>query len=192
MTLWTRIYAERRGILLPLLVVAVINVAVLLLVVVPLGRSVRAAETEALQATQTLATARQVQRQARDAMSSRERADRELQQFYQTVLPDDFAVAAKTTNRWLQEAAREAGVAYQHANFSWEQIRESSLSRASSTVTLRGRYADVRRFLYSLESANEFLVVEKVELAPSAGSTGTGTLEVSLVVSTFFVTELPR
>jgi Tfp pilus assembly protein PilO len=73
-------------------------------------------------------------------------------------------------------------------------VRESPLSRAYSDVTLRGRYADIRRFLHAVESAGEFLVVERVELAQSSTSTpaNAGVLEVSLLVSTFFRTEPAR
>jgi len=192
MTLWRRIYAERRRVLLPLIVASVANLVVLLFGVLPLGRSVAAAETEAQNAIMNLASARHLQRQARDASASRDRADRELRQFYTTILPKDFAVAAKTTNRWLQEAARDAGLQYRGANFAWEAGRESPLSRAWSDVTLRGRYADIRRFLRAVEAAEEFLVVERVELAQPAMSGAEGMLEVSLLVSTFFVTEPAR
>lgn len=194
MSLWRRIYAEHRRVLLPLIIAAVVNVAVLLLVLLPLGRSVAAAEIAAQDATLKLAQARQLERQARNATTSRDRADRELQQFYTTVLPDGFAVASKTTNRWLQEAARDAGLEFRGANFDWEAVRESPLSRAYSDVTLRGRYADIRRFLHAVESAEQFVVVERVELAQSTTTSpaNTGILEVSLLVSTFFVTEPPR
>lgn len=194
MTLWRRVYAERRRVLLPLIVAALVNVAVFVLVVLPLGRSVASAEVAAQNATLSLASARQLERQARNASASRERADRELQQFYTAVLPDSFAVASRTANRWLQEAARDAGLSFRGANFAWEEVRESPLSRAYSDVTLRGRYADIRRFLHAVESAAEFLVVERVELAQSSTNTpaNAGVLEVSLLVSTFFRTEPVR
>jgi Tfp pilus assembly protein PilO len=192
MNLWRRVYAERRRVLLPLIVASVANLVVLLVAVLPLGRSVAAAETEAENAAINLASARQLERQARNASTSRDRADRELRQFYTSILPSNFAVAAKTTNRWLQEAARDAGLEYRGANFAWEAVRESKLSRASSDVTLRGRYADIRRFLRAVESAEEFLVVERLELAQPAMSGAEGMLEVALVVSTFFVTEPAR
>lgn len=192
MTLWRRIYAERRRVLLPLIVALVANLVVLLVAVLPLGRSVAAAQTEAQTAAMSLASARQQERQARSATTSRERADRELQQFYTGILPEDFAVAAKTTNRWLQQAARDAGLEYRGANFAWEAVRESPLSRAWSDVTLRGRYPDIRRFLRAVESADEFLVVERVELAQPTTTGTAGLLEVSLLVSTFFVTEPAR
>lgn len=191
MNLWPRIYAERRRVLLPLLIAAVVNAAILLLVVIPLGRSVNAAETDAGNATLALATARQAERQARNVAASRERADRELQRFYADVLPDGFAVAARATNRWLQQAAREAGVTYLGSNFSWEDLRGTSLSRAYSTVSLRGRYQDIRQFLHAVETATEFLVVERVDLAQPSAPTSSGTLDVAVIVSTFFVTEPP-
>lgn len=192
MNLWRRVYAERRRVLLPLIVALIANLAVLLLVVLPLGRSVAAAETEAQSATMSLASARQLARHARSATTSRDRADTELRQFYTDILPRDFAVAAKTTNLWLQRAARDAGLEYRGANFAWESVRESPLSRAWSDVTLRGRYADIRRFLRAVESADEFLVVERLALAQPTMSGADGLLEVSLVVSTFFVTEPAR
>lgn len=191
MSLWPRIYAERRRVLLPLIIAAVVNVAILLLAVVPLGRSVTAAETAAETAALNLATARQAERQARNAEASRQRADTELQRFYSEVLPDGFAVAARATNRWLQQAARDAGVTYLGSNFSWEEVRDTSLSRAYSTVNLRGRYQDIREFLHSVETASEFLVVERVDLAQPSSQASTGALDVAVIVSTFFVTEPP-
>jgi Tfp pilus assembly protein PilO len=53
-----------------------------------------------------------------------------------------------------------------------------------------GRYANIRRFLYAVETASEFVVVEKVGLAQSTATEqgSNGALEVSLVVATYFVT----
>lgn len=192
MSLWTRIYEERRRIILPLLIAAVVNLAVLLLAVVPLRRSVTTTEAAAHDATLSLASANQQLRQAREAASSRQRADTELQRFYTSVLPENFAVAARTTNRWLQQTAQQEGLEYRGASFSWDEVRESSLSRAYSQATLRGRYADIRRFLHAVEAADEFLVVERLELDQASAGTGSGSLEVSLLVSTFFVTEPAR
>ena len=194
MNLWRRIYAEHRRVLLPLLVVAAANVVLFVGVVLPVGRSVATAERDAQDATLNLATARQLDRQARNAAASRDRADRELQAFYGDVLPSTFVVAERTTRRWLQQAARDAGLEYRAANFTWEPVRESPLSRASADVTLRGRYADIRRFLHAVEAADEFLVVERLALTQPANTPqGTaGMLEVSLIVSTFFVTEPAR
>ena len=191
MSLWKRVYQERRRVLLPLTVVIVLNVLLLLLVVLPLGRGVQATNEASVNAGVALANAKRLEQDARRAAGSKERAEQELQRFYGEVLPRDFATASRTANRWLQQAARDAGLEYTGARFDWEEIRESRLSRAFSTVTLTGRYADIRRFLYAVETAEEFIVVERVELAQSetaqqAGAAGA--IEVSLVVSTYFVT----
>src|SRR5690606_19835427 len=106
MSLWARIYAERRGVILPLAIAAAVNLAVLLLAVIPLARSVQGSESAAEDATLQLFRARQLADQAREAADSQVRAERELQQFYTGVLPRGFAVATTTTNRWLQQAAQ--------------------------------------------------------------------------------------
>ncbi|MCC6991422.1 MAG: hypothetical protein IT181_20635 [Acidobacteria bacterium] len=176
--------------LLPLLVATVVNLGVLLLGVVPLTQNVAATESAALQAGIDLANARLLERQARDATASRARADQELSRFYSEVLPKDFPTASRTANRWLQEAARESGLDFKGSHFEWDALRDSQLSRAYSTVTLSGRYNDVRRFLYSVETAQEFIVVEEVALAQTGitpGGAG-GAIEVSLKVATYFLT----
>lgn len=189
MSLWRRIYTERRSALLPLFIVAAVNLAVALLVVLPLRRSVDSSAAAAENAQVAVLSARQQLTQAREAAASHERADDELTRFYTEVLPSTFAAAQRTTNRWVQDAARRTGLEYIDSSFSWDRVRESTLSRASSDVTLRGRYADIRRFLREIEVAPEFLIVEEVELRQPASTGDTGSLEVGLVVSTFFVTE---
>jgi Tfp pilus assembly protein PilO len=189
-SLWARVYEERRRVMLPLIVLAAVSVATLLLAVWPLQRSVAATETAVLEATVDLAGAQRLERQARDAALGKRRADSELQTFYADVLPRDFATAAKTTNRWLQQAADDAGLEFKASHFDWDEVRDSRLSRAFSTVTLIGRYSNIRRFLYAVETASEFIVVEKVGLAEAATTAqgSTGNLEVSLTVATYFLT----
>ena len=90
MSLWRRVYAERRAVVLPLLVALVANVAVLALGVFPLERSVAGAETAALDAKSDLANARREDMQAKTARTSMERGDVELKKFYAEILPHDF------------------------------------------------------------------------------------------------------
>lgn len=190
MSLWPRVYAERRGVLLPVVAILAINVLVLALVVWPMRSHVAATETEADNTTFELLNARRTQTGTQGAAESRLRADQQLRTFYMEVLPRDFATATKTTNRWLQQAAADAGLEYRAARYEWDEIRDSRLSRAHSTVTLRGRYADVRRFLHAVETAEEFIVVESVEVAqPDATQAGPESqLELALDVATYFLT----
>lgn len=187
--IWRRVFDERRQVLLPLLIAVVVNIAVLLLAVIPLQTAVASAQERAVDAMRELGDARRLDRQLTQAKTSKTQADSELQKFYGEVLPRDLATAESTTNVWLTQAAEEAGLVFKGSHFDWDEIRDSRLSRAFSRVTLEGRYANIRRFLYSMETAKEFIVVERVELAQQGDQpTANGMLEVSLLVSTYFVT----
>ena len=61
--------------------------------------------------------------------------------------------------------------------------------RAFSTVTLSGRYANIRRFLYAVETATEFIVVERVGVVDAATGqqSNNGSLDVTLLVATYYV-----
>jgi Tfp pilus assembly protein PilO len=190
MKLWRRIYEERKRVLLPLAIVLVANIAVLVLAVFPLRNVVSAAESRAVDAKRDLAEAMRLERQITQARTSKEQADDELRRFYAEVLPRDFATAEIATNLWLNEAATESGLSFKSSRFSTSEIRDSDLTRAYSRVTLEGRYPDIRRFLYEVETAKEFIIVERVELAEQGSQPGANSpLEVSLLVSTYFLTK---
>lgn len=188
MTGWRRIYDERRKVILPLVLVLIVNLAVLLLVVLPLSRGVVSAKADSEQAVVDLANAERLERQAKDAAASKARAEQELSRFQTEILPRDFATARRSVSRWVQDAAVEAGLSFNSARFDWEEIRDSRLSRAYSTVTLTGRYPEIRRFLYSLETADDFLVLDKVGLATEVAAGGGAPLVVTLNVSTYYLT----
>jgi hypothetical protein len=190
LSLTRRIFEERRGALLPLLVVLFGNLLVLALVIVPLKTTVAGAEARAVDAMRDLGDARRLERQATQARTSREQADQDLRTFYTEVLPRDFPNAQKTLNLWLTDAAAEAGLEFKGSHLDWNEIRDSRLSRAFSRVTLEGRYPGIRRFLHAVETAKEFIVVERVELAQQSDQPSSdGLVEVSLVVSTYFLTK---
>jgi Tfp pilus assembly protein PilO len=188
-TVSRRVFEERKRTLLPLLVALVANLAALVLAVIPLRTAVSAAETEAIRATLELGEARRLHREAQQARTSKETADQELRRFYTDVLPRDLPTAQKTMNLWVAEAAREAGLDFRGSHFDWGEVRESQLTRAFSRITLQGSYPSIRRFLHAVETAEEFVVVERVELVQQADQvSSSGDLEVSLVVATYFVT----
>ena len=190
MTPWGRIYQERRAVVLPLLVVLVVNAAVFALAVLPLRRSVATAENGSADATLALAEARRQERQAKDARTSKERAELELTKFYGEVLPRDPNTARKVTTAWLQQAVADAGLIFKNNHFDTDAVRDSQLTRVLVKFTLQGRYPAIRKLLYALETAEEFVVVDKVELAQSGSDAqiSSGLLEVSLTVSTYHLT----
>ena len=189
MTLPRRIFMERRRVFLPVALILALNIVILLLVVFPMQRSVVGLETDRDDSAVELAQARNIERSAKGALSSRQRADVELEKFYAEILPDNLMTATKATNLWIQHAARDAGVSYTSSAFDYAPIRESKLTRAFARIELRGRYPSIKKFLYALETAEEFIVVEKVELSEQGSAASQqGVLDVSMTVATYYQT----
>lgn len=194
MSLWRRIYGERRAWLLPIAVVLIANLGVFMLAVVPLRTSMAAAEAQEREAAADHANARRAAEQATAAANSRQQADVQLKQFYGSVLPQDFATARKTATLYLEQAAVDAGLLFRSSHFVPESMKDSRLSRAAGTLVLQGRYTDIRRFLHAVETAEEFIVIERVELA-QAEATQPGSdaaLGIEIAISTYFLTPAAR
>lgn len=189
MTLWRRVFAERRRVVLPLVVVLVANVAVLALVVLPLTRGVAGAQDASLVAAMSLANARREDMHAKAARTSKERGDLELQKFYAEILPRDYAGAGDVLNYLLGDAADEVNLKYQGGTWDREDIRDSSLTKVTGRITLTGDYGNIRQFLYNLETAKEFVVAEKVELSQANTVKATNALEVALSVATYYLSD---
>ena len=105
------------------------------------------------------------------------------------MLPSDRANSVRLVLFWVERAARDARVQFQSSVADQQDMHESRLQRISCHLTLRGDYQDIRRFLYNLETAQQFIVVEKVELAQQGNSqqNTNGQLEVGLDVATYFL-----
>ena len=167
-----RIFDERKRVSsFRSLIALVANVAALVLAVLPLRTAVAVAESEATQATLQLGEARRQERAAQNA--AREQGHRRpascagsTPRCCRAICP----TAQKTMNLWVTEAARDAGLEFQGSQFDWGEVRDSALSRASSRITLQGSYASIRRFLHAVETAEEFVVVESVELVQQVRS----------------------
>ncbi len=194
MTLWRRVYVERRAVVLPLLILLGINAVLYAGVVWPLRQSVKTASSERDDARFALANAQLRHKQAKDAVADRERADRDLQHFYQEVLPRDQATATRATNVWLAQAAKADGLVFTSSSASQTPERESTLTKATTTVSLLGVYPNIRRFLHAVEAAEEFIIIDRVELSESEQNRpGAGTpLSVQLLVSSYYPTEAAR
>ena len=189
MRLWRRVYEERRKIALPILVFLIANVAILALAVFPLQRSVAGYENDALDATAKLGRARQDNKKAKDARTRKEEADQELKKFYADILPGDYASSVRLVLFWVSTAARQSRVQPLSTQADHQPLHESRLERVSCHVTLRGDYQDILHFLYLLETAQQFVIVEKVELAQqgTALNNPNGMLEVGLDVATYYL-----
>ena len=186
MTLWRRVFAERKGLVLPLLIALAVNLGVLALGVFPLQASVAGDENRARAVKIELAEAQRLERLANDTRASQVRADQELKQFYSDVLPGSHAEARDLLYGQLRTITRQTALTFYTGKFELEPVEESTLTRLRTDVTLTGNYSNIRRFLYDLETAEEFFIVESVKLAPS-NVKGAGSLEIVLTISTYYV-----
>jgi type IV pilus assembly protein PilO len=186
MTLLQRVFREKRRVIAPLALFAIANVVLYAVVVFPLSHQVVSAEAEAREQHQQLNAARLDLKNARATVAGKTQADVNLQKFYKDVLPGDQAVARRLTYTRLAELAHEANVTLEHAVNSVAPVKGSTLSKLTTTYSLSGEYRNVRKFIYSLETAPEFIVLENVGLTSGGEQQPNRSLAVNLVIATYF------
>jgi len=189
MKLLGRIFAERRAVMVPLVIFLLANIGVLLGVVWPMQRAVNGADEARYQATMSLANARKVETEWKAKRNSKDRADIELRKFYAEVLPVNFRGAVNVSNFFLQGVAADSKLILRSGTWEPEPIKGSRLTKVTGTVTLLGDYANIRRFLYEVETAQEFVVIERVALSEANAVQNDTRLELTLTVATYYVTD---
>ena len=175
--------AERRRTLGPLVAIFVINALVYALAVRPLGERVANVQERDRTAEQALDSARRDHEAAQGTLTGKERAATELATFYKDVLPADLTGARRLTHLRLAQLARESNLQFERSSFDELDERGSSLRRVHIEMVLRGTYDGMRSFIYQLETASEFVVIDDIGLAE--GSDG-GELVLTLQLSTYF------
>ncbi len=165
MTLLSRVIRERRATLIPLAVGLFLNLVVYLLVVMPMAQRSAGAADRAQAAATALRVAERDQVVARELVDGKARADDELNAFYQKVLPADLTAARRMTYSSLPALARRTNVRYETRRFDTPDLKENErLGRLEIRMVLQGEYADLRKFIYELERAPEFVVIDDVTL----------------------------
>jgi type IV pilus assembly protein PilO len=182
----SRVMAEKRRVILPLIVAVVANVLLYALVVFPLGRQVASAQEEARDQHEQLYRAQADYKAAKATVSGKLQADAALQKFYKDVLPASDGLARKLTYTRLAQLARQAKVTLEHGSNAIKHEKGSQLSKLTTTYTLSGDYRDVRRFIYSLETAPEFIVLENIALTSATGEQSNRALAMNLEIATYF------
>ena len=184
MTLTRRIFDEKRRLIYPLLIALILNAALFVAVLYPLSLKVGNGERSAQAAARELAAARRDFESARATVSGKAAADAELKKFYGAVLPPDQSAARRITYLNIYQLAKKANVNYERAAVEVTQERDSTLGKLTTTVVLSGQYRDIRHFIYNLETAPEFLVLENVSL--TQGAEEGGALNVTVKVATYY------
>jgi hypothetical protein len=179
-----RVAGEHRAWVWPLGLLLAANVVVLALAILPMSRSVQAAEGRARLASAEAAAAAAELKAVSATRDGRDAAARELAVFYRDVLPADVSAARRLLQLRVAQLARAHDVSFARASTTPETIRDSSLARLRGTAELVGRYDDVRAFLYALETANDFVVVDSIVLGE--GDEAAAPLDLTLNVSTYY------
>lgn len=182
--LWKRILADKRAILLPLAVGFIANVLAYVIVVRPLGVRSAGAADRAAAAAVALRAAEKDLMVAKELVSGKAAADQELSAFYEKVLPADLVTARRMTYASLPALARKADVRYETRTTALEdRKREERLRRMSIRMVLQGDYKDLCQFIYEVESAPEFIIIDDVSLAESVADEP---LTMTINLSTYF------
>ena len=186
MSLLRRVFSERRAVVVPVTIFLVGNIAVLALVVWPLQRSVTGGEESKWRATQVIAAARSQEIQAKTDRANKDRADIELRKFYTEILPKDDRTAIGATTFSLSRLAEASHVTFKVGQWDRSDVKDSTLVRLEGQVTLVGEYSNVRKFLYEVETAQEFVIIESVELSSASVTQNDNMLELGLVIATYY------
>jgi hypothetical protein len=166
MTLGRRVFTEKRALVVPLAIAALANVLVYALVVYPLRQKSLGAADRAKNAAVTLKAAEQDFASARELVAGKSRAEQELLTFYGKVLPADQLAALRLTYGPLPALARKANVKVISRRWAPEvPKKDARVARLVVHVSLEGDYEAFRQFIYALETAPEFVVVDDVTIS---------------------------
>ncbi len=184
MRLFARILREKRAWVLPLAVGLALNGAAAGVVVYPLRARTAAVARRAAAARAALDAARRAYEATRQKVARKAEADKELARFYAEVLPADLAAARRLSYVRLVQLAEQSRLRFERRSITAEPSTEAGLAQLRMSMVLAGDYRDIRQFLYRLESAPEFMVIDDVALAQNADRSGT--LVLTIEVSTYY------
>lgn len=175
-----RVFTEKRAFIVPLVLIALINVAAYIVAVYPLTLRVQAQEERALTAERSVVIARQQLEAAKSSATAKDRAAADLDRFYTEVLPDSQTGARRLTYLRLAKLAEDARVRYERRSVDQVRARESELVEMKTVMVLAGEYNQVRTFIHRLETSPEFVVIRDVQLASQEEATAPLSLTVEL------------
>lgn len=161
-----RIVSERRAIVVPIGALLLLNLVAYVLVVRPRGLKAEGAADRAAQAANSRLAAEREERVARDLVTGKSRADEDLNAFYQKVLPGDLEAARQMTYTTLPALADKTKVKWQTRTSEVEPGEKGTrLGRLVTRMVLQGDYENLRQFIYAVESAPEFVIIDEVSLS---------------------------
>ena len=165
MTLLNRILAEKRTFITVVGAILVIDVVLYAFAIYPWLAKVSQSEARMATAEAQIEQVRTAFGAATTAINNKTFSDNELERFYQEVLPRDLAGARLILSPFLDRLAEESDLVLERSSSVPEKERESLLAQLRTTMMLAGEYEDIRRFIYAVETAPEFILIEEVILS---------------------------
>jgi Tfp pilus assembly protein PilO len=184
-----RVIAEHRRVVYALAAGVAINVLMFAFLVYPLQSDVANVEQRTRGAEAALAAAQAEFARANGALTGKDRALKELDAFYSSVLAKDLTGARRLTFARLAQIAAKSSLDFERRRYEPIVERGSNLTRLKVNMELSGDYADIRDFIHEIESSPEFVVIDDVGL--TEGTRGDSVLRLTLQLSTYFRTNEP-
>jgi len=182
--LFRRIIAENRFTVMTLSLALLANLLAYVLIVRPLEAKSTGAADRAGAAENSLRAAEGEMAQSEGLVKGKANADQELDAFYKKVLPSDMTAARRMTYASLPALAKKAGVRYEARTTSIDAVdREGHLEKMSIRMILEGDYTSLRQFIYALEVAPEFVIIDDVTLVQANGN---DPLRLTIDLSTYY------
>ena len=182
-----RVIAEHRRVVYALIAGVVINFLVFGFFVYPLQRDVANVEQRTRAAEEALAAAQADYARANGTLTGKDRALKELDTFYGSVLAQDLTGARRLTFARLAQLAAKSQLDFERRKYEPVVERGSNLTRLKVTMDLAGGYADIRDFIHEIESSPEFVVIDDVGLMEEGVQNG-DSVRLTLQLSTYFRT----
>ncbi|MBN2793099.1 MAG: type 4a pilus biogenesis protein PilO [Desulfuromonadales bacterium] len=117
-------------------------------------------------------------------VSAAEQMERNLQQFHQLVPQQvDFSLFLGELFDWSQQADLKIN----QINYQPEQEKETGFLRYGLSFSVKGDYAQVKKFIHLLENSRRIILIEKISLNSSSTSqTGPPQVDLRIELATYF------
>jgi Tfp pilus assembly protein PilO len=157
-----------------------INLVVYSTAIYPQAQRIATAKAQAETAAKIRTAAANAEKDARVIAARKIRINKDLERFYTESLPDGLAGARRITYLRLARLAESAGLRYERRTIQPEVASKGRLGKLNTTMVLAGEYANIRRFIYALETAEEFVIIEDILLAQASGQNSALVLTIQL------------
>jgi hypothetical protein len=166
MTLLKRIFAEKRLLIVLLGLAIAANAAMYGVVVRPLGVRSTGAARRAEAARLAVQAAERDLAAGNALVQGKVHADDDLSTFYDKVLPASLPAARQMTYATLPALARRTNVRYVQSQTEIDvNLKGQRIGHLRIQMALQGEWESIRRFIYELEAAPAFVIIDDVTLA---------------------------